>query len=289
MAPVGQLSDPYSRSGDEQSAFSLSGLPGELHEPDDDPGEGPDDGPGRAHEQRPDGGSVDQRAQEADDGEPILVHELDAWSEVEREEVTDRLAAAGIAHWWVDAALHVGERDGDPVEAVLDQVEGVDEPLDGERDQVAYDMSEWDDDRLSALAATLRGAGIAYGWDGDELFVYAEDERAVDQLVDRAAHPHELPAEVDDGAAGAVLLGELFVAADRLQHDAAHQEGAAVLLDLHEALATLEVPYGLAPREWERLRSLTGDLADHLQAPSVDEDAAMAAAVVLRAALRRYV
>lgn len=285
MAPVGQLSDPYSRSDDDEAAFRLAGLPGEPHEPGDEPVDALD----RASDEGPDDGPAGQRGHPGDDDEPILVHELDDWSEGERREATDRLAAAGIAHWWVDAALHVGERDGAAVESLLDRVEGVDEPLDGARDQVAYDMSEWDDDRLSTLAAALRVAGVRYGWDDDELFVYADDEWTVDDLIDEVAHPHELPAEDDDGAAGAELLGELFVAADRLQHDPGHQEGVGALLDIEGELTTAGAPYGLAPREWDRLRGLAGDLAEHLRARSVDEDAAMEAAGELRSALRRYV
>ncbi|HEX6238973.1 MAG TPA: hypothetical protein VFZ68_17375 [Acidimicrobiales bacterium] len=163
------------------------------------------------------------------------------------------------------------------------------EPLDPDRDQIAYDLSEWDDDQLSVLLAELDAAGIDHEQDADELFVYADDEQAVDELVDRVAHPHELPAEDDDGAGGGELLGELFVAADRLQHDIGHQQGAAELLDLDEQLSTSGPPYGLPPREWDRLRELSRALADHLRASMVDDDAAMAAAGELRTALRPYV
>src|SRR5918995_1454630 len=243
-------------------------------------------------------GSVGQLSdpyeQGEDDGLGITISglpgELDDWSEIERQAVADRLREAGIAHGWQGTSLHVAAVDEAAVENVLDIVEGESaEPLDTAHDQVAYDLSDWDDDRLTALVDALDGAGIAHAWDGDELFVYSADEQSADELLDRVAHPHELPAEDDDGRGGGELLGEVFVAADRLQRDPGDHEGTVSMLDLGHAVDATAVPYGLAPRDWGHLRERVTALCHQLRASTVDEDAVMDAAHELRNALRPYV
>jgi hypothetical protein len=266
--PVGQLTDPYAQGEDDEGMFTLSGLPGEPLEPEEAV-----DGP-------------DPAVQESEE----LVFELDDWSDIERDAVTDRLREAGIPHWWVESSLHVAETDRSEVEAVLDDVDSDANALDPERDQVAYDLEEWDDDRAAALSDALDEAGIDYGWGGDELFVYADDEQAVDELIDKTAHPHELDAEPDDGEQpGGEMLGELFVTADRLQHDAEDHEATVRLLDLAQVAEKGEPPYGLDPRDWEHLRERVTALADLLREDKVDADAAMVAAGDLRTSLRPYV
>jgi hypothetical protein len=275
MGFVGQLSDPYEQAEDEGLGISISGLPGELDEPEPDADAVPGGGP------EPNGAAGAE-----------VVYDLDDWSEIERGAVTDRLREAGIPHGWEATSLHVAEADEAAVENILDIVEGdseADQTLDAVQDQVAYDLSDWDDDRLTALVDELDAAGIAHAWDEDELFVYATDEQAVDELLDRVAHPHQLPPEADDGPAGAELLGEVFVVADRLQHDPDDHEGTVSMLDLGHAVEGADPPYGLGPKEWDHLRGRVGALCTQLRAPKVDEDAVIDAARDLRNALRSYV
>jgi hypothetical protein len=272
---VGQLSDPYEQAEDEGLGITISGLPGELDEPEPEADAAATGGP------------------HTDDGaDTEVVYELDDWSEIERGAVTDRLREAGIPHGWEATSLHVSGADEAAVENILDIVEGDHESaltLDTQQDQVAYDLSDWDDDRLTALVDELDAAGIAHGWDEDELFVYATEEQAVDELLDRVAHPHELPAETDDGTAGAELLGEVFVVADRLQHDPDDHEGTVSMLDLGHAVEGADPPYGLGPKEWDHLRGRVDALCSQLRVSKVDEDAVMDAARDLRNALRSYV
>lgn len=275
MGPVGQIADPY-ENADDGSSITISGLPGEL---DDEP---LDDGvPPVAGE----GGDADAADAEAD-----VVYELDDWSEIERGAVSDRLREAGIPHAWDGTSLLVAAIDVAPVENILDIVEGdVGRPLDAQQDQVAYDLSDWDDDQLGALVDALDDARIAHAWDDDELFVYAADEQAVDELLDRVAHPHELPPEADDGRLGAELLGEVFVAADRLQHDPDDHDLAASMIELGQAVRAAQAPYGLGQPEWEHLQGRIGGLCLELRSPALDQDVVMAAARDLRNALRSYV
>jgi hypothetical protein len=263
---VGQLSDPYEQ-GEDELGITISGLPGQVDEPSDAPVDAPVDGE-----------------------DEVVVFDLDEWSDMERSAATDRLREAGIPHGWEGTSLHVAAGDEAPVANVLEIVEGEAAPaLDDEHDQVAYDLSEWDDDPLTTLERELQSAGISYAWDGDELYVYARDEEAVDDLVDRVAHPHQLVAEPDDGPAGAELLGDLFVAADRLQRDGEDPDGTITVLELGQGIEESEPPYGLGRPEWQHLCERVTALGDALLADDVDPDAVMASARDLRTALRPYV
>jgi hypothetical protein len=285
---VGQVSDPYDQ-GEGELGITISGLPGEMF--DDDPeavaGRDPGGDPGSDVADRPRDADA---SDDAPDDDETVVFDLDDWSELERQAVADRLREAQIACGWDGTSLLVSPIDEAAVENVLDIVEGESGPaLDSERDQVAYDLSEWDDDLLDTLTDELRTAGIAHGWDGDELFVHAEDEQAVDELLDRVEHPNELEPEPDDGPAGAELLGEIFVAADRLRHDAEDPDGIIALIELDEAIEGSDPPYGLAASDWAHLCERVDALAELLQADKVDADAVMTSARDLRTALRPYV
>ena len=282
MGSVGQISDPYQQDDDELG-ITISGLPGER----DLPGEA-----GEAAVQ--DAPAGPETPDDDPDGGEGVVYDLDDWSTLERQAVADRLREAGIPHAWDGTELQVAAVDEAPVDNILDIVEGDAGPhLDADRDQVAYDLSDWEDDRLAILVHELGDAGIASGWDGDELFVHADDEAAVDDLLDRVAHPHELAPEPDDGPAGAELLGDLFVAADRLQRDGDDNAGAATVLDLDERLDESQPPYGLDAAAWshlcERVAALAALLRVDPAAPDPDPDAVAASAGGLRKALRPYV
>jgi len=278
MSSVGQLSDPYNQGEDDElEGVSVAGLPGELDEPP------PEDEP-----------SGDGEASSDDDE---MLYDLDDWSDMERLAVADRLNEATIPFLWDDKTLRVAAVDQAPVENILDIVGGDSadadpEPLDPGRDQVAYDMSEWEDDQLSALADALAAAGVDYSWDSstDELFVYADDEEAADELFDKVAHPDQLDPEADDGAGGAELLGSIFVAADRLQHDGGDTEGTIAMVKAAMAVDAGEPPpYGVDPKQWDDLCERVTELGDLLSEDTVDEDEVEDRSRDLRVALRPFV
>jgi hypothetical protein len=279
MCSVGQLSDPYNQGEDDElEGVSVAGLPGEPDEPP------PEDDPSSSDGQSP-----------ADDDE--MLYDLDDWSDMERLAVADRLNEATIPFLWDGGTLQVAAIDQAPVENILDIVGGGSaepdpEPLDRARDQVAYDMSEWEDDQLSALADALAAAGIDYSWDSatDELFVYADDEEAADELFDKVAHPDQLDAEADDGAGGAELLGSIFVAADRLQHDGGDTEGTLAMVKAAMAFEAGEPPpYGVDPKQWDLVCERVTELGDLLSEDTVDEDEVEDRSRDLRTALRPFV
>ena len=278
---MGQLSDPYQQGEDDELGITISGLPGELHDPD------PDSPPA---DDAADESGADETAGTDETAGEAVVYDLDDWSELERQAITDRLREAGIPHGWDGTSLQVAAEDEAAVENILDIVEGeADEPLDDDRDQVAYDLSEWEDDQIVTLVHELREAGIANAWDGDEMYVYSDDEKTVDDLFDKVSHPHELAAEADDGPAGGEVLGEVFVAADRLQHDPGDKEGTRSLLDLDEALDPEAPPYGLGAPEWGHVCERVAALGELLRADTLDEEATIESARDLRTALRPFV
>jgi hypothetical protein len=282
MCPVGQLSDPFNQGQDEDwEDVSISGLPTEPDEPPPD----------------------DQEEAEEAAGDGDAVYDLDDWSEMERQAVTDRLREAGIPHAWDGTELHVAAEDEAPVENILDlvEVESDDgdeddedepEPLDATRDQVAYDLADWDDDQADLLVERLTDAGIAYAWDEDELYVYADDEAAADEVFDKVSEAAEEAGgdgDDDDGMAGAELLGELFVAADRLQHDCEDHEGVITVLERSKSIEGSSPPYGVGAAEWKHLVEQVVALSDLLLEDQVDDEAATAKARDLRSALRPFV
>jgi hypothetical protein len=171
---------------------------------------------------------------------------------------------------------------------------GADDDGDSESDdeleeEVAYNLDDFDDDQLDALFDALDEEAIPYLWDGDELFVQAADEQAVDVLLERVANPDALAVEDDEGDGGGWLLGELFVVADRLQHDPEEHESVALLLQLANAADEADPPYGLDKPVWEQLRERVTALATILEQDKPDPDAALESARELRNAIRPYV
>jgi hypothetical protein len=275
---VGQLSDPFqNQQDDEFEDVSISGMP---IEPDEPPPDEPEDG------------------EETGDGD--AVYDLDDWSEMERQAVTDRLREAAIPHVWDGTELHVAAEDEAPVENILDLVEGesddaededdedAPEPLDATRDQVAYDLADWDDHHVDELVDQLTAAGIAHSWDEDELYVYADDEEAADEVFDKVSEAAEA-ASGDDGMAGAELLGELFVAADRLQHDCEDHDGVIAILETSKAIEGSKPPYGVGAADWKHLVEQVVTLSDLLLEEKIDDEAVTTQARDLRTSLRPFV
>ncbi len=286
---MGQLSDPYQQGEDDEMGITISGLPGDLLEPE------PPAGPVADADLEDD----EDGAEAADEGltGDSIAYDLADWSEIERQAITERLREAGVPHGWEGAQLMIAAVDEGVVENVLDIVEGesdeeAPEPLDPERDQVAYGVEELEDEDLDALADALRAAGIAHAWGDEELYVYAEDEDAVDELFEKVQHPDELQAEDDEtpkDTASADLLGDVFVAADRLQHDGDDTEGTATLLDIALTIDDLDAPYGMGRRDWESVCAAVGRLADVLAADTLDEEKVMETARDVRAVMRPFV
>jgi hypothetical protein len=271
---VGQVSDPYDDE-DEDLEITVAGL-------SDEPADA-------VEETTPDGKVIDTDADVVERLGEEVEFDLQDWSTPEHDAITRRLVTEGVLHHWDDLKLVIAKADQQQVEGVLDEVGGAGDPLDGDRDQVAYDLTEWEEDRLVTLGDALGEAGVDFDWDGDELFVYEDDEQRVDELIDQVAHPHELDAEDDAEDGGAELMGELFVVADRLQHDPDNHEISVSLLDLSRVVDKAQPPFGMAGAQWEKIKKQVDELSTALTSVPIDENSAGAAARDLRDTLRPFV
>lgn len=143
-------------------------------------------------------------------------------------------------------------------------------PLDEERDQVGYELFDWDPHELDELDDALHEMGLPHEWlsDGYEVVVHVEDEAAIDALLPTIRFPDELPAEPDDGDdTDATVLSALFVAADKL---VSNPTGEAVteFLDAAELVGD-DVPWGVDEAQWDLTLEQVDALLDlfHLAGP----------------------
>lgn len=141
------------------------------------------------------------------------------------------------------------------------------QPLDDAKEQVGYELFDWDPTDLDDLDDALHEMGIPHEWvsDGYEVVVHEEDEPKVDALLPTIRFPDELPPEEDDGDDTDVeVLSALFVAADRLTHDATGDPVNA-LLDAAERIGD-NPPYGVDEAEWTNVVERVDELIDGMHA-----------------------
>jgi len=147
-------------------------------------------------------------------------------------------------------------------------------PLDDEREQVGYELFDWEPDELDELDDLLHELGLPHEWvaDGYEVVVHEEDEARVDALLPTIRFPDELPPEADDGDDTDVqVLSDLFVAADRL-HAGTTGEAVSGFLDAAEQVGE-RPPYGVDERDWAAVVGLVDQLIDLFHAGGPDEQA----------------
>lgn len=161
-----------------------------------------------------------------------------------------------------------------------------------DEDEVDYDLGEWQVGERSAATAALLEAEIPYRWEENlVLAVPAVAEDEVDLLLDELEEVEELEEDdggPDGGAAAQEAMGELFVAADRLQHDPSDDRMAADLLMAAGTVSVSAPPYGIERPTWRQIQSLAATLATDLE-EATDEDTVAADARALREYLRDLV
>jgi hypothetical protein len=214
--------------------------------------------------------------------------DLADWSEPARAALDERLHLLEAPHEWNGTWLVVPEDAADWIERVIDQVE--DEralALDPEADQIAYDLAGWDEGNRALLLHALEDEAIAFALEDDELVVHEIDEQRVDELVDAIVEPDAPPAE--GGEARTEVMGELFVAADRLAHDPRDAAGQRSIRDGAREAATHAPPYGMDKGWWQALGERCAALVALFDVPSADEEPIAEAAIALRDVLRPYV
>ena len=227
---------------------------------------------------------LDARGSDDDD----VLFELDEWPDEDRAVLATRLRSVGVSHSWEGTTLVTGASDEAWVERIMDQVEDDLAATEAGTDdtQVAYDLSGWDDESCLALLDALSAETIPYALDAEELYVEAADEARVDVILAALTTGDAL---VLGGPVSQEAMSELFVAADRLSHDAEHREGAASLVAGARTAASSAAPYGMEAGWWDGVVARAGALADLLQSADPDRDLVVELARGLREELRPVV
>ena len=209
------------------------------------------------------------------------------------------LGADGIAHAWEAADLVVHVDDETRVDALVDAIEqgGVaaastseQAGLDG--DQLVYELDEWNAVDRQRLGEELTAAGVPFVWDSsDALVVSAEDEEAVEHVLDMVEYPDALDAVDGEGdgddEAAQEMLSDLFLSSDRLMHDPTDEDGTNGLLKAVDAASDASLPYGLAPATWKAVLEHASELREGLSGE--DDELVVERATALRSLLRPYV
>lgn len=171
-----------------------------------------------------------------------------------------------------------------------------------DEDEVQYDLLEWEMAERCAATTVLLEADIPYRWGADLILVVpAVAEPEVDHLLDELGDLEDADADADadadqgeddeapDGGEEAqTAMGDLFVAADRLQHDPADARMAADAMEGATTVAACGPPYGIERPAWRQIQGLAEKLATGLE-EAADEDTVAADARALREYLRDLV
>ncbi len=165
-----------------------------------------------------------------------------------------------------------------------------------DEDEVQYDLGEWEMEERSAATTALLEVDIPYRWEADlVLVVPAVAEVEVDGLLDSLEPVDEdgdavADAEIgeDGGEEAHQAMTDLFVAADRLQHDPADVDVVADVLIATGTVGVSAPPYGIERPVWRRIQELAATVATDLE-EAADEDTVAADARALRDFLRDLV
>jgi hypothetical protein len=189
---------------------------------------------------------------------------------------------------WLESSLKCAECAVTVSDPPLMLAKGNDE------DEVDYDLSDWMVAERSAATAALSEVDIPYRWEPDlVLVVPAVAEEEVDLLLDELDEVDELDGDeeegdLDGGAMAQEAMGDLFVAADRLQHDPLDDKMAADFLMAAGTVSASAPPYGIERPVWRQIQGLAATLATDLE-EAADEDTVAADARAVREYLRDLV
>lgn len=194
-------------------------------------------------------------------------------------------------------------------------------PLPDDAEVSVFELDEWAPDERQRLEMLLVGAGIPHEWEAatrDEakgelpsqyapqasleawrtrstLLVSTNDEERVDELLDDVEFPGQLQPigdhdASDDGSdrRSFELMAALFDASDRLMNRPNDPDAVLDMAEAADAADVAPVPFGIDGPTWARVRELSADLREMVEA-GADETAIKGAARDLRTLLRDFV
>ncbi len=248
--------------------------------------------------------------------------ELHEWTGEGRRLLDGMLANAGIPHSWQGSTLLAPVIEHDRVADMVDDVAAGDARV-GEPDhdlgpdadgsnEVAYDLTGWDDLARGDLIAALAEAGVEHRWDADDdLVVAAEDEERVDAVfadltpsdldlgLGDDGFDEAIDVGIDDGLLVQETLSTLFIAADRLQHHPRDDTSLRQVIGARDTARTLMLPFGFERVQWQGILTSADELVARIEPDAnadgggrrraPDDDAIREAAVDLRRRLREVV
>jgi hypothetical protein len=240
-----------------------------------------------------------------------VVYELAEWDDDQRGTLGELLAESDVPHLWEGTDLVVADYDEALVDMLCAEIEGVDPDdvgdealLDDVRDgldgdvagggddndddddapgEVTYELEEWTSEDRDRLELELRVGGVTATWEGTTLVVDASHEALVDGAIDLIA-----PPEPDAPEAPFEVLSELFVAADKLRHDASDQDGLRRLTAVIDTTDVSSAPFGVDDDRWDAIVDAADNLAD-LLADAADDADVEEQAEALRSLVRPFV
>ena len=233
------------------------------------------------------GGARQQETREAA-GEPIdfdpldesvvkVHYDLSAWNFDQHAELAEALAESSIPHAWDGTELVVPESVEEAADAVFERLEAENGPypigLDTDDPSVEYGLDEWTAADRRTLTEAMVEAEIPHRWEGTTVVVAEDAEESVDDLLD-AIESGELMS-ADDTAGGYArdgVLGELFLAADKLGKDAYDAKARTALIALRDESDAERPPYAFAPATWKQVVAMLGAIVDAFEAEAAGND-----------------
>ena len=228
------------------------------------------------------------------DPDTVKVHyDVSAWTIDQRAELSEALAEDEITHVWDGDELVVPEE----VEAQADELFSRLEaalgpfaiPLGDEEPSVEFGLDEWPAADRDTLTAALVEGAIPHRWDSATVFVAADAESVVDDLLDSIESGTLVVAGADAVGPPERALSTLFSAADRLAKDPDDQVGQADLAELVDALDIGQPPYGVPAGTWGKVIDVSGKLLDLCDAEEPSPSDIIGTAQELRSLVRQYV
>ncbi len=228
-----------------------------------------------------------------DDDQQQVGFELADWGARERRMLDDQLGALGVPRAWEASTLVVDASHADTVDDLIDEIEErVALDLAPGVKTVTYEVGDWPYGLEDRFIEALIENRVPHQRGYQEIAVGTTDEEQVDALVEAitAAWEDEQPTEEElDGPDAQQVLSELFVSADRLQHDASDRAGTVRFDDAAGVLEKVGLPFGFAQGDWDEVTARVTALRDLLGDAESTDDQIIEAARDLRAHLRPLV
>jgi hypothetical protein len=166
-------------------------------------------------------------------------------------------------------------------------------------DEVGYELVDWPVSDRGAVTAALAEVDIPFRWEeGLVLVVTAEVEEQADRLLDEiqaetagqspdAALDAEGEDQADGGEEAQAAMAELFVAADRLQHEPFDKGIADDFVATATVVGESLPPFGIGRPDWLRIQTMASAVVTALETD--DDEGIVTGARTLRDFLRDYV